>query len=103
MHAALRDVAGAAKLYRQVIADMNDAASGPPGQSAQYAIADAYAGLGVLATASATQSADEDPCHWFDLARQTWSGVREPGRLSPEGYRSKALERLALVPAHCPR
>jgi tetratricopeptide (TPR) repeat protein len=103
MHAVLRDAAGAAKLYRQVIADMNDGATGPLGDSARYAIADAYAGLGVLAAASGTQSADEDSCHWFSLARQIWSGVREPGHLSPEGYRSKALERLKLMPAHCPR
>jgi non-specific serine/threonine protein kinase/serine/threonine-protein kinase len=103
MHAALRDVAGAAKLYQQVIADLNDGASGPPGESARYAIAGAYAGLGVLATASATRSADEDSCHWFALAKQTWSGIREPGHQSPDGYRSKVLERLKLVPAHCPR
>lgn len=103
MHAALRDVADADKLYKQVIADLNDGARGPPGESARYAIAGAYAGLAVLATTSATQSADEDTCHWFGLAKQTWSGIREPGHQSPDGYRSKVLERLKLVPAHCSR
>ncbi len=103
MHAAMRDVAGAAKLYKQVIADVNDGAGGPPGESARYAIAGAYAGLGVLAAVSPTQSAEEDSCHWFGLASQAWSGIREPGHTSPEGYRSKVLERLRLVPAYCPR
>jgi hypothetical protein len=103
MHAAMRDVAGAAKLYKQVIADVNDGAGGPPGESARYAIAGAYAGLGALAAVSPTQSAEEDSCHWFGLASQAWSGIREPGHTSPEGYRSKVLERLRLVPAYCPR
>jgi tetratricopeptide (TPR) repeat protein len=103
MHAAMRDVAGAAKLYKQVIADVNDGAGGPPGESARYAIAGAYAGLGVLAAVSPTQSAEEDSCHWFGLASQAWSGIREQGHASPEGYRSKVLERLRLVPANCPR
>jgi tetratricopeptide (TPR) repeat protein len=99
MHAALRDAAGAAKLYKQVIAELNDGTTGTPGESARYAIAGAYAGLGVLAMASATQSADE--CHWFGLARQTWNEIREPGHQSPDGYRSKVLERLKLAPAQC--
>jgi len=81
---------------------VQDGADGPPGESARYAIAGAYAGLGVLATTSATQSADEDSCHWFGLAKQTWSGIREPGHVVPEDYRSKVLERLKL-PANCPR
>ena len=103
VHAALHDVADAAKLYKQVISDLSDGAGGPPAESARYAIAGAFAGLGALATESAFQSADEDPCHWFALARQTWSGVREPGHQSPDGYRSNVLERLKLVPARCPR
>jgi|HubBroStandDraft_1064217.scaffolds.fasta_scaffold21418_2 tetratricopeptide (TPR) repeat protein len=101
MHAALRDAEGAAKLYKQVVADLSGGTSDPPGESARYAIAGAYAGLGVLATGSATPSADE--CRWFDLAIETWRGIREPGHQAPEGYRSKVLERLRLVPAICSR
>jgi tetratricopeptide (TPR) repeat protein len=103
MHAAMRDADGAAKLYKQVVADLSDGAGDSSTESARYAIAGAYAGLGVLATASTTQSAAADACHWFGLAKQTWSGIREPGHMSPEGYRSKVLERLKLVPANCPR
>jgi tetratricopeptide (TPR) repeat protein len=103
MHAALHDVADAATLYKQVIADLNDGAGGPPGESARYAIAGAYAGLGVLATTFSMQSVDEDACHWFGLATEIWNGIREPGHVAPEGYRSKVLERLKLAPAHCPR
>jgi tetratricopeptide (TPR) repeat protein len=80
----------------------NEVASGSPGEDAIYAVADAYAGLGVLESARARAAGTpvERVSHLREaLARtdrslQLWQRIKEPGLVSPDGYPCTPVEQV---------
>jgi len=91
----LGDTQGATGLYNQALAHAHpEAALTPANEQALYSTADAYTGLGDVesklarthATASTALSHWKTACTSYEESLKVWSSVKEPGRVSPEGF-----------------
>lgn len=69
-------------------------ASEPPSLDALYAVADAYAGLGLVSFRKARRSADavkdkqnwSDTRSWYEKSLSTWQRITHPNHVAPNGF-----------------
>ncbi len=111
MLASLREIPAATALYKKALQLADPAAQGAhPNEQALYSTADSYSGLGqieaLLATTAAVSPAAQSEhwrqaCSWYHRSLEVWKSVKEPGLLSPEGFRTTPPNLVARQLARC--
>lgn len=95
MLARSHDLTAANAMYRKALElARQEAAANHPYQEALYSTADSYAGLGEIETILATGNKQPIPTQvkhwnearsWYEQSMKTWSQIKEPGMISPDG------------------
>jgi hypothetical protein len=95
MLARSHDLTAANAMYRKALElARQEAAASHPYQEALYSTADSYAGLGEIETILATDNKQPIPTQvkhwnearsWYEQSMKTWSQIKEPGMISPDG------------------
>ena len=95
MLARSHDLTAASAMYRKALElARQEAAASHPYQEALYSTADSYAGLGEIESILAAENKQPIPAQvkhwnealsWYEQSMKTWSQIKEPGMISPDG------------------
>ncbi len=100
MLARMREVRAATDLYTKALELAKPEVSADrPKEQALYSTADSYSGLAELESTLAEQERlprnrtlhRAQACSWYKLSLETWSRVKEPAQLSPDGFHPTPL------------
>jgi hypothetical protein len=74
------------------------AVSEPGSEAARHIVADAYAGLGRVATAQANW---REARSWFQRSLDMWGRVHNPGQMNPHGFDTEGPGAVRAELARC--